>query len=329
MGKRVCAHNRLVRRNLRASDFGEQAAGFIQLIQLQLGLDPKAFLAHGQRHSHFFEGGVACAFADPVDRALDLANAGPHRGERIRHGQTEIVMAMRAQGNVIRIIQVLPHLQEHLAIFLGHGEADRVRQIQHRGAVLYRHCARPAQKFDFGAAPTLGRKFHFSDEIPRQLDHRTDGFERLLARHVEFYLQVKIRRSQKDMHARRLRGLQSLGGRQDVVFSGPRQGGNRDFFHFTGHSHYGFQVAFRRNGEAGLDDVDTERGELVRHTDLFIRIHREAGRLFAVAERGVEDAYVAHGYPQCDSYSYARGGVSSPIYLDTVFYNSPLYYAWG
>ena len=41
-----------------------------------------------------------------------------------------------------------------------------------------------------------------------------------------------------------------------------------------------------------------KRSELVRHADLLFRVHGEARRLFTVAERGIENADVAHGYPQ-------------------------------
>ena len=48
-------------------------------------------------------------------------------------------------------------------------------------------------------------------------------------------------------------------------------------------------VAVGGDGEAGLDDVDAEAGELVRHAQLFGVVHGAAGRLLAVAEGGVEE----------------------------------------
>ena len=40
--------------------------------------------------------GVAAALADAVERALDLARAGAHRGERIRHRLLGVVMGVDA-----------------------------------------------------------------------------------------------------------------------------------------------------------------------------------------------------------------------------------------
>ena len=49
------------------------------------------------------------------------------------------------------------------------------------------------------------------------------------------------------------------------------------------------EVARRRGGEAGLDHVDAELAERARDLELLLEVHRRAGRLLAVAQRGVED----------------------------------------
>jgi hypothetical protein len=51
----------------------------------------------------------------------------------------------------------------------------------------------------------------------------------------------------------------------------------------------GVGVALGGDGEAGLEDVDAERGQLMCHAQLFGRVHGAAGRLFAVAKGGVEE----------------------------------------
>ena len=51
----------------------------------------------------------------------------------------------------------------------------------------------------------------------------------------------------------------------------------------------GLGVGRRRDREAGLDDVHAQRVERPRHLQLRRHVHREAGRLLAVAQRGVED----------------------------------------
>ena len=64
------------------------------------------------------------------------------------------------------------------------------------------------------------------------------------------------------------------------------------------------EVARRRGGEARLDHVDAEVAQRPRDLELLPEVHRRAGRLLAVAQRGVEDddavlRGVAHG--RCSS----------------------------
>jgi len=52
----------------------------------------------------------------------------------------------------------------------------------------------------------------------------------------------------------------------------------------------GLEVVLGGGGEAGLDDVDAEFGELARHVELLLGRHGGSRRLLAVAESGVENA---------------------------------------
>ena len=53
----------------------------------------------------------------------------------------------------------------------------------------------------------------------------------------------------------------------------------------------GFEIAGRGDGEAGFDDVDAQIDQRLGELHFFVDVHARAGRLLAVAERGVEDAY--------------------------------------
>ena len=68
---------------------------------------------------------------------------------------------------------------------------------------------------------------------------------------------------------RQYRAAQSAGGGAGVQFGGP-------------------QVDL---GSIFGDLFNAQRGQLPRHSDLFLSVHREAGGLLAVAQRGVEDLY--------------------------------------
>ena len=52
-----------------------------------------------------------------------------------------------------------------------------------------------------------------------------------------------------------------------------------------------------RDGETGFDDVDTQCVELTRKLDLLSWTQREARRLLAVTQGGVENPYLFHPYP--------------------------------
>src|SRR6185295_7821219 len=48
-------------------------------------------------------------------------------------------------------------------------------------------------------------------------------------------------------------------------------------------------IADRRNREAGLEHIDAQLSERLGHADLLVDVHRKAGRLLTIAQRGVED----------------------------------------
>ena len=59
---------------------------------------------------------------------------------------------------------------------------------------------------------------------------------------------------------------------------------------------YRLEVALAGDGEPGLDHVDAEPGQLLRDLELLGHVERDARRLLAVAQRGVEDRHsFGHG----------------------------------
>ena len=56
--------------------------------------------ARVQQHHDLLERRVARALADAVDRALDLARAGLHAGERVGDRQPEVVVAVDREHDV-------------------------------------------------------------------------------------------------------------------------------------------------------------------------------------------------------------------------------------
>ena len=88
-----------------------------------------------QRRDDRGEIGVAAALAEPVQRALDLARTGAHRGERIGHAIVGIVVHMDAE---MVAGDVLHHLGHDRLDLLGQRAAIGVAQHDPAGAGLVR-----------------------------------------------------------------------------------------------------------------------------------------------------------------------------------------------
>jgi hypothetical protein len=75
-----------------------------------------------------------------------------------------------------------------------------------------------------------------------------------------------------------------------------------------------FRVGFRGDREPRLDDVHPERPKLVRHLQLLVDTKREAGRLFAIAQGGIEDSQPIAGHLGPSSFPCTSQGMVRPIY---------------
>ena len=133
------------------------------------------------------------------------------------------------------------------------------------------------------------RKFHIVGELPRERDAGDDGFETRVASDPELAREVQIRGREENVQPSPLAGLQGAGSLLDILPAAPRQRGDDGPAHVARYLPDRFGIGGRRDGEAGLDDVDPERIERPGERELRLDIQGEAGRLLAVTERGVED----------------------------------------
>ena len=71
---------------------------------------------HIERGSNLFKRGITGALADAVDGALHLPCARVDGGQRVRNGQTKVVVAVRGEHDSLRIDRrnALAHFAEHL-----------------------------------------------------------------------------------------------------------------------------------------------------------------------------------------------------------------------
>ena len=98
--ERVAAHDGLVGLHGVAGQAGDQPRGLGDLARVDLRREADVLLARLEQHHDLLQRRVARALAEAVDRALHLARARLQAGERVRHGQTEVVVAVDGQHDV-------------------------------------------------------------------------------------------------------------------------------------------------------------------------------------------------------------------------------------
>ena len=120
-------------------------------------------------------------------------------------------------------------------------------------------------------------------------DHGGDLVEGLFAGDLELGGEVQVGGGEEGVDAGARGGLDGAGGGLDVLALAAGEGGDDGAANFAGDGADGFGVAVGGDGEASLEDVDAEGGDLVGEAQLFVAVHGAAGRLFAVAQGGVEE----------------------------------------
>src|SRR6266436_4973802 len=292
--ERIGAHDGFVRRDLRAGDFREHATCGEEFFEPDSRRHAKTFLAHREGDYHFFKRCVPGAFADSVDGALDLPDSRANGCQRIGDRHAQVVVTMRAERNAVRIAEVLTHPGEHRTVFFRHRVSHRIRQVQHCRAGIHRGTAHLAKKLDVGSSGIFGGELDLADVLTSMANHRSDGFKRLFAGHIELYAEMQIGGSEENVQTGGGRRLQGFHGRIHILFFGASERRNRHGADFLCDFLDRFEVSARRNRKSRFDHIHIQGRQLACQADLLLRVHREARRLLAVTERSVKDAYDVH-----------------------------------
>ncbi len=203
-------------------------------------------------------------------------------------------MAVRAQHAARERRDPLPEREEGGADLGRKREADRIRNVDRRGAGGDRGLHRAGQEVPVRAQRVLGAELDVGAEASR-LPHRLlDPLETLLPGEPELALQVDVGRRDEHVDARALRVRHGLGGALHVPGVGAGERRDDGPRHLAGDPADRLGVLRRARGEARLDHVDAELGELVRHAQLLAGGHAGARRLLAVPEGRVEDRDARH-----------------------------------
>ena len=145
------------------------------------------------------------------------------------------------------------------------------------------------EEVGLGAGGVLGRELDVVDVLARHL-HALDGAAHdLFLRHGELELAVDGARGEEDVKPRARGFLQGVPRAIDVLAIAAREPRNHGASDSARDLSHGLEVAVRGDGKAGLEHVDAELRQRLRHAKLAVEIHARARRLLAVAQRGVED----------------------------------------
>ena len=91
------------------------------------------------------------------------------------------------------------------------------------------------------------------------------------------------------MHPRPGSLLQRPPRANDVFAAGARQAGDGRILDRASDLAHRLEIAVRRDRKTGLDDVDAHLLERPGDPQFFLEVHRTAGRLLAITQRGVEN----------------------------------------
>ena len=154
---------------------------------------PRRACAGVQQHDDLLQRGVAGPLADAVDRALDLAGPGLQAGERVGHGQPEVVVAVHRQHDVVQSGDELVEAAQERRVLVRHRVADGVGDVDRRRALVDRDLADLGGELEVGARRVHRREL----DVLAVLAGVRDGRARLpldvLARGLQLVLDVDVR----------------------------------------------------------------------------------------------------------------------------------------
>ena len=178
---------------------------------------------------------------------------------------------------------------DELTVFLRHGVAHRVGQIDGTRSGVDHGQGDLLEVIIIGARGVLGGELDVLDVAAGQRHRRAGLVENLLAGFFELVLKMDVAGGNEGVNARAARRFERGGGAFHIQLAGARERGDAHPRQLVGDSAHGFKIAFGGDRKAGLQDVDAQLGQLVRHAQLLGDVHAAAGRLFAVAQRGVKN----------------------------------------
>ena len=153
----------------------------------------EAVASSRKRHHDLFDRRVAGSLTDTVDGDFDLASAGRDRGQGVGGRHPEIVVAMNRDDRVFDPGHVFLQVGHQIRVFGWGGVPDGIRHVE--GCCAGFDGAREDldKVIPVGTSGIFSRELDVIDQRMRQRDHFADPLEYVLARHLQFVLEMDIR----------------------------------------------------------------------------------------------------------------------------------------
>jgi len=258
-------------------------------------------LADLDQHRDLLQRAVAGPLADAVDRALDLPRPGQDPGVGVGDRQPQVVVAVDRQLDLAQRRYQLVQAPEVVRILLRRRVADGVGDVDDGRALLDRDRADLGGELDVGPGRVHRRELDVLAVGLGQGDGCPGLSLDVLAIGLQLVLDVDVGGGDEGVDARALSVAHRPPGGVDVGLVGAGEAADHRALDLSRYLLHGLEVAGRGDREAGLDHVDPQPRQLLGDLDLLDGIQRDAGRLLAVPQGGVEyvDAvgvrYGSHG----------------------------------
>ncbi|MNZ81564.1 hypothetical protein D3C78_1002360 [compost metagenome] len=138
-------------------------------------------LAHFDRHDHFFQRGIACAFTNAVQGAFDLASTRLHRGDGVADRHTQVVVAVDGDNGLIDIRYAVIQGSDNATKLVRRGVAHGIRNVNGGGTGVDRSFYHATQVIDWRTACIFTGEFYVVGVITGAF-HRAD-------RHLQHFVE--------------------------------------------------------------------------------------------------------------------------------------------
>ena len=249
-----------------------------------------------QCHHQFFKGCVASPFANAIDGAFELASAAFHGLEKVGNSQAQVIVTMHRQHRFIDVGHVLIDAGNQSTKFRRGGVSDRIGDIDGAGTCCNRGLDHLVQELRIAATRVFTRELHVIHERAGIGHHLRHNRQHLFACLAQLVLEVDVAGGNKRVNPSPWRWSHGVCTGFDVGTRGPGQATNNGAVFATNllsNALHRSEITRACKGEASLDHIHAETGQLLRDRQLLLEVEAGSRGLFTIPQGGVEDQYAA------------------------------------